>query len=320
MSSLLKRSETYLYDVPSYLKVTGDDTASFLQSQFSNNLITSIVKSATYGLWLDKKGHVLADSHILAIDSETYYIFSEHTNPQFIRATLEQHIVADDVMIEAVPVLGCASTSDEGFRDFLQYLGLAYDLDSEQFVESEAFGVAFKSKRLMGRGFEIYFTEAKALESFHSFISSYPMTELSSDEMNLRRINLGIPLIPNEIGKDDLAGEGDLVPSAASLTKGCYLGQEVVSRLYHLGTPQRGLYVVSLLSDVETLDIQLPEILLFEGRKIGELRTLYYVDGKASSWMGVALLKERFIGSFEKGVELNGSKIQLVRKLKMYDE
>ena len=111
-----------------------------------------------------------------------------------------------------------------------------------------------------------------------------------------------------------------LKPSAASLTKGCYLGQEVVSRLYHLGTPQRGLYVVSLLSDVKTLDIQLPEILFFEGRKIGELRTLYYVEGKASSWMGVALLKERFIGSFEKGVELNGSKIQLVKKLKMCDE
>ena len=60
-------------------------SASFLQSQFSNNLITSIEKSVTYGLWLDKKGHVLADSHILRIDSETYYIFSEHTNPQFIR-------------------------------------------------------------------------------------------------------------------------------------------------------------------------------------------------------------------------------------------
>ena len=320
MGSLLKRSETYLYDVPSYLKVTGDDSASFLQSQFSNNLITSIEKSATYGLWLDKKGKVLADSHILSIDSDTYYISSEHTNAQFIKETLEQHIVADDVMIEVVPVLGCASISNESFSDFLQYLGLAHGLDSEQFIESEAFGVAYKSKRLMGTGFEIYFTEAKAFESYHSFISSYPLTELSSNEMNLRRITLGIPLIPIEIGQDDLAGEGYLVPSAASLTKGCYLGQEVVSRLYHLGTPQRGLYVINLLRDGETLDIQLPDNLNYEGRKIGELRTLYPLDEKESLWVGVALLKDRFIGCFEKGVELYGNKIRLVRKLKMCEE
>ena len=94
---------------------------------------------------------------------------------------------------------------------------------------------------------------------------------ISENEMHLKRLTLGMPLVPDEIGPNDLAGEGDLVPSAASLTKGCYLGQEVVGRLYHVGKAQRQLFVMTFNRLDEADSIQLPLTITKENRTMGEL-------------------------------------------------
>ena len=112
--------------------------------------------------------------------------------------------------------------------------------------------------------------------------------------MHLKRLTLGMPLVPDEIGPNDLAGEADLVPSAASLTKGCYLGQEVVARLYHVGKAQRQLFVMTFNRLDEADSIQLPLTIKKENRSMGELRTLYQDTIESNRWYGVALLKVRY--------------------------
>jgi len=47
------------------LRVTGVDAASFLQGQFTNELRELTVGAAVYGLWLNQKGKVLADSFVV---------------------------------------------------------------------------------------------------------------------------------------------------------------------------------------------------------------------------------------------------------------
>ena len=84
------------------------------------------------------------------------------------------------------------------------------------------------------------------------------------------------------------------MPSAASLTKGCYLGQEVVARLYHVGKAQRQLFVMTFNRLDEADSIQLPLIITKENRKMGELRTLYQDTNDSNKWYGIALLKVRF--------------------------
>ena len=48
------------------LRVTGEDAANFLQGQFTNDLRGLRAAGAVYGLWLNQKGKVVADSFVIA--------------------------------------------------------------------------------------------------------------------------------------------------------------------------------------------------------------------------------------------------------------
>lgn len=316
LNSFLQSSEIYICKAKSFLEVTGEDAHAFLQSQFSNDLMKSTagVGGSVYGLWLDKKGHVLADSHILRKDSDSFLITSEHSEMRFIKEILEKHIIADDVTIKEVPVFGCAVINEQLLNEWFSYFDLKMKLESQVEFLADKFGFVFRNCRLSPFEFEIYFQQASAYENFQLFSRSNKLNQLSDNAMHYRRIERGIPLIPAEIGPNDLAAEGELVPRAASVTKGCYLGQEVVSRLYNLGSPQRRLYIVSVQEASSLMKMPLPQPLLFEGRKLGELKTLYPLEDGTGSCIGVALLKERYIDCFEKGVLCDNHSIHLLRR------
>ncbi len=53
-----------------------------------------------------------------------------------------------------------------------------------------------------------------------------------------------IPAIPKDIGSGELPQEGRLEDGAVSFSKGCYLGQEVMSRLHSMGQVKRHLVLV----------------------------------------------------------------------------
>ena len=55
----------YQYAPAAHFLVKGEDAADFLQSQFTNELRPFELRQATYGLWLDVKGKVIADSVVI---------------------------------------------------------------------------------------------------------------------------------------------------------------------------------------------------------------------------------------------------------------
>ena len=98
--------KAHLHDMPCCLRVSGEDAYSFLQSQFSNDLPKDQDTFVRYGLWLNVKGRVLADSFIISSESEEFYIFSENSEASFIKEILDAHIIADDVIIEPIQLIG----------------------------------------------------------------------------------------------------------------------------------------------------------------------------------------------------------------------
>src|SRR3954464_3910292 len=80
------------------IRVTGDDAFTFLQGQFTNEL-RQPVGSVTYGLWLDQKGKVLADSHVLRVSENEFLLVSVFSAARLIQQRLESYIVADDVIL-----------------------------------------------------------------------------------------------------------------------------------------------------------------------------------------------------------------------------
>ncbi len=89
---------------------------------------------------------------------------------------------------------------------------------------------------------------------------------LTEEELELRRIEAGVPRWGREIDGRILPAEAGLEPTHVSFSKGCYPGQEPVARLHFRGHPNRGLRVVEL---DELAEYDTP--LLHDGREVGRV-------------------------------------------------
>src|ERR1700694_4632716 len=116
---------THDYRPMAVLRVTGADAFSFLQGQFTNDL-RQPTGSAVYGLWLNHKGKVVADSHVLRLAENEFLLVSATTPSTVIQQRLEAFIVADDVTLRdetasahglAVCGPGCGDAIKQVFRE-----------------------------------------------------------------------------------------------------------------------------------------------------------------------------------------------------------
>jgi folate-binding protein YgfZ len=89
---------------------------------------------------------------------------------------------------------------------------------------------------------------------------------LSEDELELRRVEAGVPRWGREIDDRALPAEAGLDHTHVSFSKGCYPGQEPVARLHFRGHPNRGLRVLEL-DDVPEYDAEL----LHDGKVVGRV-------------------------------------------------
>jgi folate-binding protein YgfZ len=89
---------------------------------------------------------------------------------------------------------------------------------------------------------------------------------LSEDELELRRIETGVPRWEHELDDRILPAEAGLDRTHISFSKGCYPGQEPIARLHFRGHSNRGLRVIEL-DEVPEYDAPL----LHEGREVGRV-------------------------------------------------
>ena len=232
---------TSLYRPAALIRVTGDDAFTFLQGQFTNEL-RQPPGSVTYGLWLNQKGKVLADSLVLRVSENEFLVTSDVSPAALIRQRLEEYIVADDV------VLADETVATQGFM--LEGPG-AKEIVTQLLGEAPVMGrfirkmntLAFPGRGRPGERHALLGPENELAALRAQFVARGAI-ETGRDELEYARIAAGIPAVPADIGPGDLPNEGGLEDSALSYTKGCYLGQEVMARLKNLGQVRRRLHVV----------------------------------------------------------------------------
>ena len=74
---------------------------------------------------------------------------------------------------------------------------------------------------------------------------------LGAAELELRRIEAGVPRWGHEIDERILPAEAGLDATHISFSKGCYPGQEPIARLHYRGHANRELRIVELQDGVE---------------------------------------------------------------------
>lgn len=261
----------YPYEMTAHLLVSGEDAADFLQSQFSNDLRPFSAGQCSYGLWLDAKGKIVADSWIYCEDEEHFRIYSEHSDGALIKDKLENHIVADEVEIDLrQPVFALA------------VIGGAPDETSA----TTGADCLLPGRRSLEPSHEVLLKNSAARQAF---LDKAGMKIVSGEWIQAERMRSGIAAFNAEVLPGDMPEEGGLLKDAVSLNKGCFLGQEVVARMHNVGRPQRGLFLLSGQGDAPKA---LGPVENADGKVLGELRSSLAID---TGWRGVAMLKSRFV-------------------------
>ncbi|HXQ80152.1 MAG TPA: folate-binding protein [Opitutaceae bacterium] len=270
MAKFPESAAVFRYFPACLLRVSGPDAATFLQGQFTNDLSKIEPGRAVYGLWLDRKGRVIADSHVVrAADEAGFWIASVSSPAPVVARRLGDYIVADDVAIED------ATAGRLGLS--LIGAGAGAWLAGEPRA-----GLFFPGRRDSGESWEWIYPAGDS-DTVDAAISG--ARTASSGEMERMRIASGIPSIPADIGPSDLPNEGGLESQAVSYSKGCYLGQEVMARLKSMGRVRRAL--VRVRGDGAPPPV--PAALWSGGRREGELRSAV-ADAGERGFAGLALV------------------------------
>ncbi len=256
--------ESGLNSSSAVLRVVGPDANTYLQGQFTQDLRISS-GAVAYGLWLDQKGRIQGDSHLLKRAENDWLVASFSMPAGKLRERLEAYLIADEVEL-----------IDESatWAGLLVWGGPATPTPPPG-------GVDLPSRRA-GPNARQWLVPAAAIESAIAALGATAVS-VDRDGVARERLRAAIPAVPDDLGARDLPQEGNLDDGAISYTKGCYLGQEVMARLKNLGQVRRALHLVRGEGAPPPSGG-----MLFQGeQKVGELRT---VVGEGDGFLAMAML------------------------------
>ncbi len=127
------------------------------------------------------------------------------------------------------------------------------------------------------------------LSAEYSLNGIMPLTEEAYETLT---IESQIPKFGIDVNEHTLPPEANL-EEALSYTKGCYIGQETISRIKHYGKVQKKLIQVQLDSDPS---LESPTPLFSQDKEVGVLTRTAYSD-RFEKWIGLATIRREVLES-----------------------
>jgi len=202
------------------LRVTGADRFRFLNGQITNDLRKASETVAIEACVLSAKGKLNAHIFIAAV-GESFLIDAEPELRETLRARLERYIIADDVQIE--------EATDE-FSLFHVFTEEPPALKSGRIVLAQ---------RLAATGWDIWSDSARHDAMRHELAATYLL--IDSAAADVMRIEQGLPRWGRELTDEIIPIEANLEQRTIDYQKGCYIGQEVISRIKMSGQTNKRL-------------------------------------------------------------------------------
>jgi len=237
-------------------RVSGADAVRYLGGQLSIDVNRIPAAAARFACLLTAKGKLVALAVVWRSEPD-FFIEAPASLCDEVAARLERYIIADDVTV----------TDESGARGFHIVGGSA-----------QTAGRLISRIGLPGRD-----------------VDQKPdgLVELSPSEIESVRVFYGIPAWGQEIDAETLPQEARLDEWAVDFDKGCYVGQEVVSRLRSVGRVNRKLcgFVGNVIPQGETFLLKTPE-----GVEAGRL-TSRYDDLELAQTLALGYVHRSFDGT-----------------------
>src|SRR2546430_2809309 len=263
-------------------RITGTDRLRFLNGQITNDLRKASETSAIEACILNAKGK--SDAHIFVCTSEeSFWVDAAADLRETLKVRLERYVIADDVQIEDV--------TDQF---------LLFHLLSKQPPALES-GRIVSVHRFAEPGWDIWVEVAQHGALLQEL--SLRWTLCDSDAAEVMRIEQGIPSWGHELTNEIIPIEANLEQRAIDYQKGCYIGQEVISRIKMSGQTNKRLCGL----------ISLDNLTLQPGMKLAASSAA----GKEAGWITSAtrskrLGKEIALGYVKRGFNSVGTNLDVL--------
>lgn len=254
--------------------ISGPDALRYLNGQISQDVSLASSTEAVYSIVANFKGKLDGDCYVRKHE-DAILIDCSADQRESLFARLDRYLIADDAELTDI--------SDQ------------YSLYHSLGDHSEA-SSSWKCDRYGVEGIDILLPKD---ESFSADITPH-------SEWEKLRISNSIPSWGHELTTDTLPPEAKLESRAISYTKGCYTGQEVISRMRSAGKTNRHLVSFKVDNTLETpCDIFSPEN---TEKPAGEIASICKIDDQL---IGLGYRKRKF-ESLESFQTSNGIPVQIV--------
>jgi folate-binding protein YgfZ len=201
-------------------RVTGGDRLRFLNGQITNDLRKASETVAIEACVLNAKGKLNAHIFIAPL-GESFLVDADPELREPLRARLERYVIADDVQIEDV--------TDE--------FSLFHVLTEESPMPEASRVVSVR--RFATPGWDIWSESARYDALRNQLSSAYVF--IDSAAADVIRIEQGLPCWGHELTEAIIPVEANLEQRTIDYEKGCYIGQEVISRMKMAGQTNKRL-------------------------------------------------------------------------------
>ena len=213
-------------------QITGTDRVRFLNGQITNDLRKATEKVAIEACVLNAKGKMNAHIFVSAL-AECFSVDAEQELRETLRTRLERYVIADDVQIE----------------DVTDQFSLFHVLSEESPTLDH--GRIVSVRRFAEQGCDVWSDAARHDAVWQQLSSAFAF--LDSTAAEVMRIEQGIPRWGRELTEQIIPIEANLEQRTIDYEKGCYIGQEVISRMKMSGQTNKRLCGVVSLDDVPLL-------------------------------------------------------------------
>jgi folate-binding protein YgfZ len=220
------------------LALTGAEAKAFLQGQVTNDIEALAPGQGCYAAFLTPKGKMLGDLRVFDLGDELL-LDCERLVLQELFNMIRRYKLGRDVELHKRTVeLGLFSVIGP---------------DAPELVGAEEHESARVS--LGGRGVVAVRTDVGVDVFFpaddrEAVRAALPFPDGDAAAAEIVRVESGRPRYGVELDDSVIPQEAGLNDRAVSFTKGCYVGQETVARLYYRGKPNRRLRGVKLSAPV----------------------------------------------------------------------
>ncbi len=224
------------------LALSGSGAKEFLQGQISNDVLALKQGDGCLAALLTPKGKMLGDLRILDIGEELL-LDTERVALQELFNMIRRFRLGFDVEVHKrtlerglVSLLGplSAQVADSAALPSIEHRHLSTELD----------GIPVRAIRT-DLGIDLL-CHAERTDELTAALTARGTVPISEPTAECLRIESGRPRYGVDLDDTVIPQEAGLNERAVSFTKGCYVGQETVARLFYRGKPNRQLRGVTL--------------------------------------------------------------------------